>query len=80
MHSYTLLLLIVVGTEAKEFITIDNLVDREVFGKPGSAVLSNPISGDRSLDAFTLCVRFQMKTLGNPEWPGRGRIMTIGDW
>ena len=64
----------------KLVVTLDNLVHREVFGKSGSAVLDNPINGDRTLDAFTICVRFQMKTLGNPQWPGRGTVMTIGDW
>ena len=64
----------------RDFVTIDNLVDREVFGVPGSAQLNNPIAGDRELDAYTLCLRFKMKTLGNPAWPGRGRIITIGDW
>ena len=84
MWANTLLLIVMAGTTASEaqttFVTIDNLVDREVFGVPGSAVLNNPIAGDRALDAFTLCLRFQMKTLGNPAWPGRGRIITIGDW
>ena len=84
MCANTLLLMIMAGIAATDaqttFVTIDNLVDREVFGVPGSAVLNNPIAGDRALDAFTLCLRFQMKTLGNPAWPGRGRIITIGDW
>ena len=84
MCANTLLIIIMAGIAATEaqttFVTIDNLVDREVFGVPGSAVLNNPIAGDRTLDAYTLCLRFQMKTLGNPAWPGRGRIITIGDW
>ena len=84
MCANTLLLMIMAGIAATDaqttFVTIDNLVDREVFGVPGSAVLNNPIAGDRALDAFTLCLRFQMKTLGNSDWPGRGRIITIGDW
>ena len=84
MCANTLLIIIMAGIAATEaqttFVTIDNLVDREVFGVPGSAVLNNPITGERELDAFTICLRFQMKTLGKSAWPGRGRIITIGDW
>ena len=66
-----------------DFVTLENSIDPGTLGQTGSAILEKSGGHDginETLSAFTICVRFKFKTLGSPEFPQRGRIVTIGDW
>ena len=68
-----------------QFKVFQNTLDPGDFGDFGAgAILDEPggdtgIPADSVLDAFTLCIRFQLKVLGNRNFGDRGMVMNIGD-
>ena len=78
-----LLVILSVCAASKQFKVLQNLINPGDFGdSKAGAILSEP--GEEKgipaiLDAFTLCMRFQLKVLGSRGFGDRGMMVNIGD-
>ena len=78
-----LFILTCVGATFAQFKVFQNSFDPGDFGDlAAGAILVEP-GGDEGipaiLDAFTLCIRFQLKVLGSRNHGDRGMVANIGD-
>ena len=66
-----------------QFKALHNLIDPSDFGVTSvGAILEESGSDDgipSVLEAFTICVRFQLKVLGSDGYNDRGMVANIGD-
>ena len=78
-----LIFIISVGASSKQFMVFQNSLDPGDFGNSAAGAILNE-SGQEGvippvLDAFTLCMRFQLKVLGSKGFSERGMLVNIGD-
>ena len=82
---WVIVIIFFVDATSAQFKVFQNTLDPGNFGDFGAgAILDEPggdtgIAEDSVLDAFTLCIRFQLKVLGNRNFGDRGMVMNIGD-
>ena len=86
LRIFITLVIIAVSTSAQlnnQFKALHNLIDPSDFGVTSvGAILEESGSDDAIpsvLEAFTICVRFQLKVLGTKGYNDRGMVANIGD-
>lgn len=66
-----------------QFKVFQNNLDPGEFGDFGAGAILDEPGGYKVtsavLDAFTLCLRFKLKVLGNRDYGDRGMVFNIGD-
>ena len=81
----TLIFVTIIATVCKtfaQFKVLQNTLDPGNFGDSAGAILQDPGSADRiptTLEAFSLCIRFQLKVLGSRGFSERAMLVNIGD-
>ena len=86
MSPWIFITLVIISTSAQldsQFKALHNLIDPSDFGVTSvGAILEESGSDDgipSVLEAFTICVRFQLKVLGTKGYNDRGMVANIGD-
>ena len=80
---FLLISIISVGASSEQFMVFQNSLDPGDFGNSAAGAILDE-SGQEGviqavLDAFTLCMRFQLKVLGSKGFGERGMLVNIGD-
>ena len=85
MGHYFMIVFISICTPAiaVHFKVFKNSLDPGNFGDSSAGAILEESGGDEGihtvLDAFTLCLRFQLKVLGSRNHGDRGMVANIGD-
>ena len=83
MGHYFTIVFICTPAIAASFKVFQNSLDPGNFGDSSAGAILEESGGDEGiqtiLDAFTLCLRFQLKVLGSRNHGDRGMVANIGD-
>lgn len=71
------------GATWAQFKVFQNSLNPANFGDSAAGAILDEPGGDEGipalLDAFTLCIRFQLKVFGSKKHKSRGNVAIIGD-